>query len=124
MARILIADDDPDYLSAFSEGLKVLGHDIHGVGSGEEALTALAGQDFDVVFLDVFMQGGGAISLLHAVNEAAPGMPVVVITGKAGMLDSPILTEGLRFASAKISKMTQLSELDRLVRRLTPETGG
>lgn len=117
MARILIADDDPDYLSAFCEGLTALGHVVTGVGNGKEALKSLQEATYDIVFLDVFMSGGGAISLIHMVKNADPGIPAVIITGKATILDSPILAEGLRLATAKIAKTTTLVDLDKLVRR-------
>ena len=96
-----------------------MGHDIRGVTTGSEAIAELDGGTFDLVFLDVFMQGGGAITLIHDVSRVAPGVPIVVITGKAGMLDSPILKDGMRLASAKIAKTATLSSLDQLVHRLT-----
>ncbi|PJE30366.1 Response regulator receiver domain-containing protein [Pseudooceanicola antarcticus] len=116
MARILIADDDPDYLSAFREGMAALGHEVVGVGTGAEAVEALSDGVFDIVFLDVFMNGGGAISVIHTVKNIDPDVSVVIITGKTTILNSPILEDGLRLAKAKISKSASLAELDRLVR--------
>ena len=60
MARILIADDDVAYRKAFCDGLTVLGHQVDGVPDGASAMDALRSAEYDVVFLDVIMRGGGA----------------------------------------------------------------
>lgn len=116
MARILLADDDPGYLAAFCDGMTVCGHDATGVASGEQALTCIADMSFDIVFLDVLMPGGGAITLTHTIREHDKGLPIVVITGRPELASSPILREGLRYACAKVSKTATLEELDALVR--------
>lgn len=119
MARILIADDDADYLQVFQEGMEALGHEVAGVPSGSEVLPMLERTKFDVVFLDVVMEGGGAISVLHAVREIDPDIPVAVITGRLELADSPLFRDGLRLAQAKLRKTATLAELDNVVQMLT-----
>ncbi|QPM91200.1 response regulator [Pseudooceanicola algae] len=119
MARILIADDDPGYVAAFCEGMQALGHDAHGVASGVEALALLASEKFDIVFLDVFMKGGGAVVLLHDIRKSDAHIPVVVITGKSEFAGSPLFENGLRLAQAKMRKTASLAELGQLVTKLT-----
>lgn len=119
MANILIADDDPEYLAAFGEGLEVLGHEVTGVTKGEEVLPLVKSQRFDIVFLDVIMEGGGAITLLHEIRAIDTQTPIVIITGKMDLLESPILQQGLRTAQAKVRKTATLVELDRLIIKLT-----
>ena len=119
MAHILIADDDPGYLAAFCEGMTALGHSAHGFPNGEMALDALETGDFDIVFLDVLMKGGGAVVLLHELRKRNAEIPVVVITGKSEIANSPLFESGMRLAQAKIRKTASLKELDQLVNKLT-----
>ncbi|WP_353472918.1 response regulator [Salipiger sp. H15] len=116
MARILLADDDAGYLAAFCDGMAACGHEATGVTTGDQALTCLDSMAFDIVFLDVLMPGGGAISLTHAIRERHPALPIVVITGRPELASSPLLQKGLRYACAKIGKTATLEELDALVR--------
>ncbi|WP_424929289.1 response regulator [Amaricoccus tamworthensis] len=119
MARILIADDDADYLRVFQEGMEALGHEVEGVPSGSEVVPMLENAKFDVIFLDVVMAGGGAITVLHAVREYDPDIPVAIITGRLELADSPLFLNGLRLAQAKLQKTATLAELDNVVRMLT-----
>ncbi len=119
MARILIADDDPEYLAAFCDGLKVLGHEVVGLREGRDVVPSLQSQPFDIIFLDVIMEGGGAITLVHQVRSVDQKIPIVIITGKVEILESPIMQEGLRMAQAKVRKTATLVELERLVLQLT-----
>ncbi|MBF9029062.1 response regulator [Rhodobacterales bacterium HKCCE3408] len=119
MAKVLIADDDANYLDAFCDGVEALGHIATGVPNGRRALAALEEDHFDIVFLDVVMGDGGGISVLHDIRESWPDLPVVIITGRSEVVSSPIFKSGLRAASAKLPKTTSLAELDLEIRRLT-----
>jgi len=118
LANLLIADDDEDYRKVFIEGLGLFGHTVHGVPSGKDVVPTLADHDYHVIFLDVMMRGGGAISTLHELREVNSDIPVVVITGRSDLLSSPLFREGLREASAKISKTATLNELNTLITKL------
>lgn len=119
MARVLIADDDDIYREAFCTGLAEMNHETAGVPSGGDVLDALKETPFDIVFLDVMMPGGGAISVLHEVRNHDPAIPVVVITGRMEMIGSPLFVDGMRSAQAKVLKTTTLNELHLLIESLT-----
>lgn len=53
--RILVADDNRTNLRLMAEMLELDGHAVTAVGSGTEALEALAAHDYDLVFLDFNM---------------------------------------------------------------------
>ncbi|EAR50850.1 two-component response regulator [Oceanicola granulosus HTCC2516] len=115
MARILIADDDPSYHQAFYAAVEVLGHEAVGVASSDKVVPALKEQRFDILFLDVLMPGGGAISTIHAVRAVDADLPIVIITGNAAVFDSPIVSEGLRMAQARVPKTAGLDDLRRVI---------
>ncbi|MCA2011127.1 response regulator [Cereibacter sphaeroides] len=120
MARLLIADDDIDYCVAFKTGMSALGHDVDFVHSGAEAVAKLndAPTHYDVIFLDVLMSNGGGASTLHAIRNFSDDLPVVVITGRSEILDSPIFSNGLRQAQKRMSKSSKLSALHEAVTEL------
>lgn len=120
MARLLLADDDLDYCSAFKRGLTALGHEVETADSGDAAVDALelANVPFDVVFLDVVMGGGGAVTTLHRIRDKWPDLPVVIITGRLELMDSPIFTKGLQSAQRRMKKSAKLRELDETIKDL------
>ncbi|EAQ04095.1 two-component response regulator [Pseudooceanicola batsensis HTCC2597] len=118
MASILIADDDPDYLDAFSTGMQVFGHEITTAQNGESALKILSEQRFDIVFLDIVMRGGGAISLIHDIRGMLPSIPIVVISGRVELFETPVFREGFRLADARMKKSASLQQLQSVVTRL------
>lgn len=119
MPQVLIADDDPQYLAAFEAGMETLGHDVRLAMSSQDVSHALKEHVPDILFLDVLMPGGGAISILHGVAAKLPGLPVVIITGNAAVYDSPIVTRGLQYARLKMPKTASLEELGEVIDRLT-----
>ena len=49
----------------------------------EEALERVAGRSYDLVLLDLKMPGLNGLDALAALREAAPGMPLVVLSGES-----------------------------------------
>lgn len=115
MARVLIADDDPEYLAAFTNVMESLGHLCKCVTSGDAALASLRSEEFDILFLDVIMPGRGAISTLHAVRKTHRNLPVIIISGKSAVFESPIIANGLQLAQAKMPKMTSIVEIGTVI---------
>lgn len=115
MANILLADDDPDYRDAFTVALEALGHSVSSVATSAEVKAAIEAVSPDVIFLDVLMPGGGAISGLHEIRALQPQLPIVVITGNAAVYSSPIVTEGMRGANARVPKSMSLEEISQII---------
>jgi two-component system, cell cycle sensor histidine kinase and response regulator CckA len=55
---ILVVDDSPEQLHITANMLKKLGYAVHTAGSGEEALSMVIKQSFDLIILDMIMAGG------------------------------------------------------------------
>jgi DNA-binding NtrC family response regulator len=85
MARILIADDQPDVLEALRLLLKGAGYQIEAAASPAEALKALEVRDFDVVLMDLnyardTTSGQEGLDLLSRIQMLDSALPVVVMT--------------------------------------------
>ena len=86
MAKILVIDDDP-YIRRFVEiYLKAGGHDVVSAGGGAEGLAIMAEESPDLILLDVVMPEMDGYEVLRQLRgkEASRGVPVVILTSKAG----------------------------------------
>ena len=58
---------------------------------------------------------------MQAFNEIRgdnPDLPLVIITGNAAIFTSPIMSEGMRAADARLAKSTSLVEISGIIDRL------
>jgi len=81
-AKVLVVDDEEVIRDIFARALT--GYTVTKAASGNEALTLLGQQEFDVVVTDVLMPGGGGLDLLQTIKARQPNQPVIVMTGYAG----------------------------------------
>jgi two-component system response regulator AtoC len=80
--RILIVDDEEEMALLLKTSLSRLtnGHQVETAGSGEEALTKMAGQAFDLVITDLRMPGMDGLELIERVQACYPSTRLVLIT--------------------------------------------
>jgi CheY-like chemotaxis protein len=69
-ASVLVADDEPGIRFVLRETLEEAGHTVTEAVSGDEALAALAGGEFQVAFLDLRMPGPSGLDLLDHVKAS------------------------------------------------------
>ena len=81
-ARILIADDQESIVAMVSRTLeKVFGCEVSVVSSGDEAISRLSEEPFDVFLTDMRMPGIHGLDLIERVTAEWPAMHVVAMTG-------------------------------------------
>ncbi len=90
MARILIAEDDPDLCWIWSETLTDAGHEVEVAQDGATAAALLERAVFDVMLCDVIMPASGALVLTRLARALQPGLRIVVVTGSLALRDRPI----------------------------------
>lgn len=81
MARILVVDDEPNIIKTISAILQDEGHIVYPAGGGRDALDFLKRNDVDVVFLDVWLPDIDGVALLEQINQIAPEISVIMISG-------------------------------------------
>ena len=95
--RVLVVDDEVDFLETIVNRLKKRKLDATGVTSGEEALELLGEKLFDVVLLDIKMPGGiDGIEALREIKKIQPIAEVILLTGHASVETS---IEGMRLGA-------------------------
>lgn len=78
--KILWADDEIDQLKPHIIFLENKGFEITPVTNGEDAVTLIREQPFDIVFLDEQMPGMDGLATLNKIKTAQPSLPVIMIT--------------------------------------------
>jgi DNA-binding response OmpR family regulator len=112
--RILIVDDEPEWVSALAERLGLRGFAATGVTDGEAALARLRAGAFDVALVDVKMPGLGGLDLVRAIKAQWPELPVILLTGHSS---APDAERGLALGAWDcLLKPVQIDALVRAVR--------
>lgn len=114
MARVLIAEDDPDLCWIWSETLADAGHEVMVAHDGERAAALLESELFDVMVCDVIMPSSGAIVLTALARMRQPGIRVIVVTGSLALRDRPI-EEAVDGADRTLRKPIDLDLLCQVV---------
>ncbi len=83
--RVLIVDDELDFLETIVKRLNRRKIDATGIDSGIKALELLEREHFDVVILDVRMPGMDGIETLKEMKKKRPLMEVIMLTGHASV---------------------------------------
>jgi DNA-binding NtrC family response regulator len=78
--KILIVDDELIMRESLAGWLERDGHDVDTAVSGEAALAKLKESRFDILFLDIKMEGISGLEVLKQVKEDDPDVAVVMIT--------------------------------------------
>jgi DNA-binding NtrC family response regulator len=78
---ILIVDDDRAFRVATRTLLKDNGYTVELAGDGQEALTLLSTQEFDLVLTDLVMENMTGLTLLQQIRGRSPDLPVIMVTG-------------------------------------------
>jgi two-component system, OmpR family, response regulator len=107
--RVLVVDDEDDFRNTLIKRLETRKVPVTGAAGGDEALSLLKEQDFDVVVLDVKMPGKDGIEILQEMKKLKPHIEIILLTGHASV-ESGI--QGMRLGAFDyIIKPTPLDEL-------------
>lgn len=114
--RLLIVEDDPLIADSLTEGLSPLGNTVEVFTHLNEARTALAYNQFDLVVLDLGLPDGSGLTLLAEIRERGDATPVMILTARDGVAER---VQGLDLgADDYLTKPFSLAELQARVRAL------
>src|SRR5688572_6858793 len=83
-ATVLVVDDEEEVRRAISRILTRAGFEVLGASGGSAAVLALrTDSGIDVMVTDLEMPGLSGEDLLNRVRETDPGLPIVVLSGRA-----------------------------------------
>ena len=124
MSRILIVDDSSPARSLIRAIVTLDGHSASEAGTGEEALTALAGEQFDLMILDLVMPGIDGYQVLEQLRKmpAREETPVIAISDQEEAIDAIRSSE--LGALDHLSKPFGYDQMEKSIKRVleaTPE---
>jgi FixJ family two-component response regulator len=79
--RILIADDEPTFLTSTAELLRREGFTVDTVEDAQGALAAITAEPYDLLITDLEMPGNADLDLVQQVASVSGGLPIIIITG-------------------------------------------
>lgn len=113
--RVLIVDDEEEFVQTLSERLTLRDYDVTASQSGEDALSRLKQYNFDVVILDVRMPGIGGIETLREIKSLKPLTEVILLTGY-GTVETAI--EGMKQGAFDfLLKPCKIEELETKIKK-------
>jgi DNA-binding NtrC family response regulator len=81
MAKVLIVDDEMDFLLLIGQYLEAKGVDFELADSVAQARKYLGDSHFDVVISDFNMPGESGLDLFRFISSSYPGLRFVLMTG-------------------------------------------
>lgn len=116
--RVLIVDDEVDFLETLVKRLLDRGYSVHGVTSGEEALEYLYENEVDIVVLDVKMPRMDGLVVLNTIKSQWPAIEVIMLTGHASV-ESGI--QGMQ--NGAFDYLMKPARLDDLIKKISQAYG-
>ncbi len=115
--HLLLVDDEADFLQATAQALSRRGFVVTAAESGERALALLSTDSFDIVVLDLKMNGLSGLQTLERLRGSHPDLPVLILTGHGGVNEA---YEGIQlgivdFVQKPVDIVALASQLRRLV---------
>lgn len=118
---VLYVEDCAELQDAIAELLRDGGDDVVCCADAAEAQAALGERVFDVLLVDVKLDGvASGIDLTRRVLERTPGQPVILCSGAA--VEPEVLALGPNLRA--LTKPFELHELESLLDRLRLGAGG
>lgn len=122
--RVLVVEDDDRLTVSLRRGLEEAGVAVDTVQEGEDALTAVATTDYDVILLDVMLPGLDGIEVSRRLRGHRVRVPILMLTARdsvddrvlgleAGADDYVVKPFALREVVARLHALTRRHLPDR-----------
>ena len=79
--RILIVDDEKDFLDIIAERIRARGMDVSTATSAEDAIHMVAEESFDVVIMDFMMPALDGFKAIKLMKATRPEVQIILLTG-------------------------------------------
>lgn len=85
--RLLIVDDEDDFVTALARGLREQGYATDVATDGEVAWELAAVNDYDLILLDLNLPGLDGLSICRRVRAARPDVLILMLTARDRLAD-------------------------------------
>jgi len=81
--KVLLVDDEKEFLEIMSERMKARDMEVTTVTSARQALEIIEKESFDAIILDFQMPGMDGMDALKAIKAKKPELQIILLTGYA-----------------------------------------
>jgi len=108
-AKVLLVDDEQDFLETLSNRLEMRGLKVSAVTSGEQAISEARQQDYDAIVVDLAMPGIDGLETLKRIKADNPNAEIIMLTGHASVQSG---VEAMKLGAGDfLQKPVELTEL-------------
>ena len=108
-AKVLLVDDEQDFLETLSSRLEMRGLKVSAVTSGEQAITEAKEQEYDAIVVDLSMPGIDGLETLKRIKADNPNAEIIMLTGHGSVASG---VEAMKLGAGDfLQKPVELSEL-------------
>ena len=124
MAKILIIDDDPDFVEAMKIILESDGYDVDAAYDGDEALLKIRNELPDLILLDIMMRSkseGFSLARIIKQDESLKKIPIIAVsavTKETGFKFNPDIDQDFFPVDEYLEKPIESEKLLEVVSRM------
>lgn len=91
--RLLLVDDDTNFLKLLSMRLSAEGFEIHTAESADIAMQELRSEPIELVVTDLRMENASGLDLFEQVRDYSPGLPVIIMSAQGTIPEAVSATQ-------------------------------
>lgn len=111
--KVLIVDDEEDFLEVLAERLKARGIMVETANNGLKALELVSKETFHAIFLDYAMPGLDGLATLKIMLEKKTDLLIYLLTGKATLKEG---VEAIKLGARDVvEKPAELENLLKII---------
>lgn len=108
-AKVLLVDDEDDFLKTLTQRLEVRGLKVTGATRGEEAIGLADKQEFDAIVIDLAMPGMDGLETLRQIKKSHPDAEIIMLSGQGSIKKT---TEAMKLGAEDfLEKPVDIQEL-------------
>ena len=111
--KVLLVDDEPDFLEAMAARMQVRGLDVTTTTSIIDALGLAESGHFDVIVMDLMMPEMAGLEALKALKDLKPKSQIILLTGYA---TREIEAEALKLGAVDL--IEKPADIERLLEKI------
>jgi signal transduction histidine kinase len=116
--RILVVDDEPEFVAVVRETLVQDGHEVIGADNGDDALNKVAHDRFDVILMDLGLPRRNGLEVVRAMRGEGISSKIVLMTGWDG--EAVGADPRITFCDTVLQKPFRRRELEGVLSTLFP----
>ena len=116
--RILVVDDEPEFVAAVRDTLVQGGHEVVGADNGDDALNKVAHDLFDVILMDLGLPRRNGLEVVRAMRGEGISSKIVLMTGWDG--EAVGADPRVTFCDTVLQKPFRRRELEGVLSTLFP----